>query len=436
MIRKVITQVLADNSVTSAKLNDNLICDLTTLGTGIDAANDLILLFDADQGALRKAPFGIVPANICGGTGVTYCSTTGEISIGQDVSTTSNVEFCDITVTGRLLSDDVTASNVFICGNLTVTGTTTTVDSTTVNVADLNITLGCNATNATQADGGGINLSGANACIYYNSVNDLWSFNKNVCASTFYGQISDISNHTTTDLAEGTNLYYTNAKARLALCGTGDITYCDTTGEINVTTYKSTDFDTDFSGKFTCDLAELNDLYYTDARSRLSLCGTGDITYCNTTGEINVTTYKSSDFDTDFSNKSTTDLAEGTNLYYTAAKARLALCGTGDITYCDTTGEISVTTYKSLDFDTDFSGKFTCDLAELNDLYYTDARVDTRLGTTSIDILCDVDISTTAPTCGQALLYDDASCKFLPGTVATGGGTSGGISLGLAIALG
>ena len=382
MIRKVITQVLADNSVTSAKLNDNLICDLTTLGTGIDAANDLILLFDADQGALRKAPFGIVPANICGGTGVTYCSTTGEISIGQDVSITSNVEFCDITVTGRLLSDDVTASNVFICGNLTVTGTTTTVDSTTVNVADLNITLGCNATNATQADGGGINLSGANACIYYNSVNDLWSFNKNVCASTFYGQISDISNHTTTDLAEGTNLYYTNA------------------------------------------------------RSRLSLCGTGDITYCNTSGEINVTTYKSTDFDTDFSNKSTTDLAEGTNLYYTDAKARLALCGTGDITYCNTTGEINVTTYKNSDFDTDFSGKFTCDLAELNDLYYTDARVDTRLGTTSIDILCDVDISTTAPTCGQALLYDDASCKFLPGTVATGGGTSGGISLGLAIALG
>ena len=436
MIRKVITQVLADNSVTSAKLNDNLICDLTTLGTGIDAANDLILLFDADQGALRKAPFGIVPANICGGTGVTYCSTTGEISIGQDVSITSNVEFCDITVTGRLLSDDVTASNVFICGNLTVTGTTTTVDSTTVNVADLNITLGCNATNATQADGGGINLSGANACIYYNSVNDLWSFNKNVCASTFYGQISDISNHTTTDLAEGTNLYYTNARSRLALCGTGDITYCDTTGEINVTTYKNSDFDTDFSGKFTCDLAELNDLYYTDARSRLSLCGTGDITYCNTTGEINVTTYKSTDFDTDFSNKSTTDLAEGTNLYYTDAKARLALCGTGDITYCDTTGEINVTTYKSTDFDTDFAGKFTCDLAELNDLYYTDARVDTRLGTTSIDILCDVDISTTAPTCGQALLYDDASCKFLPGTVATGGGTSGGISLGLAIALG
>ena len=230
---------------------------------------------------------------------------------------------------------------------------------------------------------------------------------------------NDLCSIDTDDVNEGLlNLYFTNTRADArVLCATGA--------------------NLDLSQKTTDDLSQGScNLYFSDSLARQSLCGTGDITYCDTTGEINVTTYKSTDFDTDFSNKSTTDLAEGTNLYYTDAKARLALCGTGDITYCNTTGEINVTTYKNSDFDTDFSGKFTCDLAELNDLYYTDARVDTRLGTTSIDILCDVDISTTAPTCGQALLYDDASCKFLPGTVATGGGTSGGISLGLAIALG
>ena len=302
---------------------------------------------------------------LCGGTGVTYCDTTGEISIGQDVNTTSNVTFNDVTVCGSLLSDDITASNVFICGDLTVTGTTTTVCSNVVAINDINLTLACNATTPLLADGGGITLNGANACLFYSSTTDTWNLNKNLTANII-GQVSDISNHYTCDLAECINLYYTDARSRLALCGTGDITYCDTTGEISVTTYKSSDFDTDFSGKFTCDLAECGNLYYTDARSRLSLCGTGDITYCNTTGEINVTTYKSNDFDTDF------------------------------------------------------SGKFTCDLAECGNLYYTDARVDTRFNNSSIGSLCDV--SLTGISDGRVLAYNQISGQFEPVDPATGGG--------------
>ena len=356
---------------------------------------------------------------LCGGTGVTYCDTTGEISIGQDVNTTSNVTFNDVTVCGSLLSDDITASNVFICGDLTVTGTTTTVCSNVVAINDINLTLACNATTPLLADGGGITLNGANACLFYSSTTDTWNLNKNLTANII-GQVSDISNHYTCDLAECINLYYTDARSRLALCGTGDITYCDTTGEISVTTYKSSDFDTDFSNKSTTDLAEGTNLYYTDARVRLALCGTGDITYCNTTGEISVTTYKSSDFDTDFSGKFTCDLAECGNLYYTDARSRLALCGTGDITYCDTTGEINVTTYKSTDFDTDFSGKFTCDLAECGNLYYTDARVDTRFNNSSIGSLCDVSLIGISD--GRVLAYNQISGQFEPVDPATGGG--------------
>ena len=243
-----------------------------------------------------------------------------------------------------------------------------------------------------------------------------------LCAT---GANLDLSQKTTDNLSQGScNLYFSDSLARQSLCGTGDITYCNTTGEISVTTYKSTDFNTDFSGKFTCDLAELNDLYYTDARSRLALCGTGDITYCGTTGEISVTTYKSTDFDTDFSGKFTCDLAELNNLYYTDARSRLALCGTGDITYCDTTGEINVTTYKSSDFDTDFSGKFTCDLAECGNLYYTDARADARIATATG---CNLDLS--------FVTTDDlpqGTCNLY----ATGTGVSEDDALALAIALG
>lgn len=54
------------------------------------------------------------------------------------------------------------SSNLIISGNLTVNGTTTTVNSTTIDVADKNVTLGNVATPTnTTADGGGITLKGA-----------------------------------------------------------------------------------------------------------------------------------------------------------------------------------------------------------------------------------------------------------------------------------
>jgi len=56
---------------------------------------------------------------------------------------------------------DLTAQDVTVVGNLTVQGTTTTVDSVTVEVADKNITLGNVATPTDlTADGGGITLKG------------------------------------------------------------------------------------------------------------------------------------------------------------------------------------------------------------------------------------------------------------------------------------
>jgi len=58
----------------------------------------------------------------------------------------------------------------------------------------------------------------------------------------------------------------------------------------------------------------------TDVEVRALLSASGDLSYNTTTGEFSVTTYKSSDFDTDFSAKSTSDLTEGTNLYYTDAR--------------------------------------------------------------------------------------------------------------------
>ena len=49
------------------------------------------------------------------------------------------------------------------------------------------------------------------------------------------GQASDISNHSTTNLSEGTNLYYTNARAdaRIAAASIGALADVDVTGVAN-----------------------------------------------------------------------------------------------------------------------------------------------------------------------------------------------------------
>ena len=108
--------------------------------------------------------------------------------------------------------------------------------------------------------------------------------------------ITWLGSRTTTELAEGTNLYFTNERVddrveALMQDGTGiGWTYDDTAGTLTPAVTLAP-----FS---TTDLSEGTNLYYTSAR-----------------------------FDTAFSNKSTTDLAEGDNLYYTNDRtdARIAL---------------------------------------------------------------------------------------------------------------
>ena len=65
-----------------------------------------------------------------------------------------------------------------IRGNLQVDGTTTTINSTTVAIDDLNIQLAADAPNAAAANGAGISVAGAGATFTYTSANDSWNLNK------------------------------------------------------------------------------------------------------------------------------------------------------------------------------------------------------------------------------------------------------------------
>jgi len=258
-----------------------------------------------------------VDAHLSGGTGVSFSN--GTISIGQSVGTTDNVTFNDLTV----------------AGDLTVSGTTTSIDTTTLNVEDINVTVANGATNATAANGAGLTAdlgSDGVATFTYDSANDRWSMNKTLdtdlvgsVTGNVTGTVSDISNHDTDDLAEGTtNLYYTDTRVRNAVSASGDLTYNSSTGTFSFTER-------------------------TDAEVRGLLSAAGDLNYNSTTGEFSVTTYKTSDFDTDFSNKDTDDLAEGSNLYYTDARVDAHLSGgsgidfsSGTISHSDTSSVSNV----------------------------------------------------------------------------------------------
>ena len=116
----------------------------------------------------------------------------------------------------------------------------------------------------------------------------------------------------TDDITEGTNLYYTDARAD---------------ARVNLQTGSNLDL----SGKTTTNLAEGTNLYYTDARAD---------------ARVNAQTGTN----LDLSNKTTTDLAEGTNQYFTTARA-------------------------TSNFNTNLAASDTDDLSEgLTNLYYTDAR--------------------------------------------------------------
>lgn len=153
-----------------------------------DAGGDGSLTYDTLTGVITyTGPSAAeVRAHFSGGTGVGI--TAGVISIGQDVETTSDVTFNDATLTGVLYGPSTfvidpavhgdNTGTVIVLGDLTVQGTTTTINSTTLEVEDKNILLARGAQSSVEANGGGITLAGANAALTYASVIDSWGFNK------------------------------------------------------------------------------------------------------------------------------------------------------------------------------------------------------------------------------------------------------------------
>jgi hypothetical protein len=133
---------------------------------------------------------------------------------GYTFFTNNGVKTGEIQPGGHL----VTVGNITVGGNLIVNGTTTTINSTTLTVDDINIELGSVAspTDAT-ANGGGITLKGlTDKTIAWNSTNSNWTSNQDWNLVT--GKAFEINN---VSVLSSTTLGSTVVNSSLTKLGTG-----------------------------------------------------------------------------------------------------------------------------------------------------------------------------------------------------------------------
>ena len=273
---------------------------------------------------------------LSGGTGVSYNSSTGEITIGQPVATTDSVTFNTVTASSKLVADTLESSgntvtlndNLVVAGNFTVQGTTTTLNTATLDVEDLNITVANGAADATAADGAGLTADlGTNglATFIYNASLDRWQMNKTLdtdIVGNVTGQVSSIANFDTGDLSEGSNLYFTTARARQSISVSGSLSYNQQTGEISYTQPTNVS-------------AFVNDANYIDLTD-LSTTGDSVLSYNSNTGEFEFTV-PGSNGDLFYNNNGS--IGAAANFFFDDATNRLGINQTSPTAPVHITGE-------------------------------------------------------------------------------------------------
>lgn len=214
-----------------------------------DAGGDGSLSYNSTNGVITYTgpSASEVRAHFSGGTGVTI--TSGVIAIGQAVGTNSNVTFNDLVIQG----------------NLQVNGTTTTVNSQSLEVSDNMIYM-----NSAESDGSPTQF-----------VDVGWAANVNDTGSYQHVGLFRDATDGVFKVYQG----YTPEPDADPQINTGHASFAYAPFRASTLTGKYLGFDSDFSAKSTTNLAEGTNLYYTDERvddrlNNLLLGGEGiDLTY-------------------------------------------------------------------------------------------------------------------------------------------------------------
>ena len=161
---RIALSVANNNTITITNTEVNTDTD-TTYSTSTDTLQSGNLSVGArinlNGGGTGSGASTVDRLNLRNGTGVTVNSISDEdiqFSIGQDVSTSSNVEFNSLTVKG----------------SLTVEGATTYVDTTNLVVTDKTIIIADGVTNSANANGAGLNIGTSNINLTYEDASFAW----------------------------------------------------------------------------------------------------------------------------------------------------------------------------------------------------------------------------------------------------------------------
>ena len=313
----------------------------------------------SDETGSGALVFGTSPA-----ISTSLTTPSASFNLVNTTATTVNFAGAGTTISIGAATGTTTVNNsLTVSGNLQVSGTTTTVNSTTLEVADKNITIAKGAANSAAADGAGITVDGASATFNYVDSTTAWTSSQDinlasgkvhkingtqVLSSSGLGSDILASNLTSVGtISTGTwngssiSTTYTDAKVTSVGGTTGAVSNAQLASSITTSGLLTTANVTELTNLYftnarvysavtgnlvlkanvvdltTANVIELNSLYFTDARARQAISSSGcTLSYSNTTGIIS------------FSQGDTDTVNEGsTNLYYTNARVFSAVTG-------------------------------------------------------------------------------------------------------------
>jgi hypothetical protein len=184
---------------------------------------------------------------VTGGVGV-----QGNVVVGGQVISTSvdqstnSTSGAIVTAGGVGIAKNLNVGgDAVITGNLTVQGTTTAVQSQTLDVTDLNITIAKGAVDSAAANGAGLTVDGADATLLYTHATTSWNFNKLVIATGLNttGNVSgavvdagalNVTGTTTVANVNSTGFINTTANVSAAVVNAGALNATGTTTVVDV----------------------------------------------------------------------------------------------------------------------------------------------------------------------------------------------------------
>lgn len=179
---------------------------------------------------------------------------------------------------------------LYISGNLTVNGTETIINSTTLTVDDKNIVIAEGSPSAAAADGAGITVDGANATLTYANATDRWVFNKNLDVTNIFVDSSVVFDGGKPGLIKQTNaqdLYLKANKFRFLdesggvaylTMETGDITFSEIVNVLDSANMQGRLYFTDVPPKSgSVQVLFLRDSDGLVMKGQVDLAGIGDI---------------------------------------------------------------------------------------------------------------------------------------------------------------